>query len=88
MNSQTKTNPETQVPYDVKHLHDLLEQQKIAYLRHPVPTAKERIDRLARLKRVLFRFIKIVLSDFNYKARLAFLTVLNPCYYLPRFINP
>ncbi|EPQ3091727.1 hypothetical protein NRR18_003989, partial [Acinetobacter baumannii] len=28
MNSQTKTNPETQVPYDVKHLHDLLEQQK------------------------------------------------------------
>ncbi|EPF6535434.1 hypothetical protein LB146_003863, partial [Acinetobacter baumannii] len=24
MNSQTKTNPETQVPYDVKHLHDLL----------------------------------------------------------------
>ncbi|MFI7878458.1 hypothetical protein ACFMJ4_11815, partial [Acinetobacter baumannii] len=26
--------------------------------------------------------------DFNYKARLAFLTVLNPCYYLPRFINP
>lgn len=45
-----KTNPETQVPYDVKHLQDLLEQQKIAYLRHPVPTAKERIDRLARLK--------------------------------------
>ncbi|HGX3402525.1 TPA: hypothetical protein ACNH0W_004165, partial [Acinetobacter nosocomialis] len=27
MNSQTKTNPETQVPYDVKHLQDLLEQQ-------------------------------------------------------------
>ena len=45
-----KTNPETQLPYDVKHLHDLLEQQKLAYLRHPVPTAKERIDRLARLK--------------------------------------
>ncbi|MGM7387269.1 hypothetical protein ACOI3B_14310, partial [Acinetobacter baumannii] len=22
------------------------------------------------------------------EARLAFLTVLNPCYYLPRFINP
>ncbi len=56
MNSQTKTNPETQVPYDVKHLHDLLEQQKIAYLRHPVPTAKERIDRLARLKRVLVKY--------------------------------
>ncbi|ELW78656.1 long-chain-fatty-acyl-CoA reductase [Acinetobacter sp. OIFC021] len=56
MNSQTKTNPETQVPYDVKHLQDLLEQQKIAYLRHPVPTAKERIDRLARLKRVLVKY--------------------------------
>ena len=52
MNSQTKTNPETQLPYDVKHLHDLLEQQKLAYLRHPVPTAKERIDRLTRLKRI------------------------------------
>ncbi|MBV6572306.1 aldehyde dehydrogenase family protein, partial [Acinetobacter baumannii] len=38
------------------HLHDLLEQQKIAYLRHPVPTAKERIDRLARLKRVLVKY--------------------------------
>lgn len=56
MNSQTKTNPETQLPYDVKHLHDLLEQQKLAYLRHPVPTAKERIDRLARLKRVLVKY--------------------------------
>ena len=51
-----KTNPETQLPYDVKHLHDLLEQQKLAYLRHPVPTAKERIDRLARLKRVLVKY--------------------------------
>lgn len=27
-----------------------LSSKKIAYLRHPVPTAKERIDRLARLK--------------------------------------
>ncbi len=27
--------------------------QKYAYQRHPVPSAKERIERLARLKRVI-----------------------------------
>ena len=44
MNSQTKTTAMT--PHvDVKRLHDLLDQQKVAYQRHPVPSAKERIER-------------------------------------------
>ena len=55
MNSQTKTTAMT--PHvDVKRLHDLLEQQKAAYQRHPVPSAKERIERLARLKNILVKY--------------------------------
>lgn len=41
---------------DVHHLHDVLEQQKRAYERYPVPSAKDRIDRLARLKRILVKY--------------------------------
>ena len=55
MNSQTKTTVMT--PHvDVKRLHDLLDQQKVAYQRHPVPSAKERIERLARLKNILVKY--------------------------------
>ena len=55
MNSQTKTTAMT--PHaDVKRLQDLLEQQQAAYQRHPVPSAKERIERLARLKNVLVKY--------------------------------
>ena len=56
MNSQTKTTSLTPHSYDIQHLHDVLEQQKHAYLRYPLPTAKERIDRLARLKRILVKY--------------------------------
>lgn len=41
---------------DVHHLHDVLEQQKRAYERYPVPSAKDRIDRLTRLKRILVKY--------------------------------
>ena len=41
---------------DVQRLHDLLEQQQAAYQRHPVPSAKERIERLARLKNILVKY--------------------------------
>ena len=55
MNSQTKTTVMT--PHvDVKRLRDLLDQQKVAYQRHPVPSAKERIERLARLKNILVKY--------------------------------
>ncbi|MFN3290738.1 MAG: coniferyl-aldehyde dehydrogenase, partial [Acinetobacter sp.] len=56
MNSQTNTTSLTPHSYDIQHLHDVLEQQKHAYLRYPLPTAKERIDRLARLKRILVKY--------------------------------
>ena len=53
MNSHTKTNSMTSYSPEVQRMHDILEQQKVAYQRYPVPTAKERIERLARLKKVL-----------------------------------
>ena len=55
MNSQSKTTIPTPSP-EVKRLHDLLEQQKVAYQRHPLATASERIERLARLKSVLVKY--------------------------------
>lgn len=55
MNSQTKTTAMT--PHiDVQRMQTLLEQQKAAYQRHPVPTAKERIERLARLKAIIIKY--------------------------------
>lgn len=56
MNSQTKTMSMTPHSFDTQQLKDLLEHQKLAYQRYPVPTAKDRIDRLARLKRVLVKY--------------------------------
>ena len=56
MNSQTKTNSMTSYSPEVQHLHDTLTQQKQAYQRYPIPTAKERIERLARLKKVLLKY--------------------------------
>ncbi|WP_104500403.1 coniferyl aldehyde dehydrogenase [Acinetobacter indicus] len=61
MNSQTKTTSMTtpdSTPHnlDAQRLHDVLALQKYAYQRYPLPTAKERIDRLARLKRVLVKY--------------------------------
>ncbi|MDM1278275.1 coniferyl aldehyde dehydrogenase [Acinetobacter indicus] len=61
MNSQTKTtsmttHDSTLHNLDAQRLHDVLAWQKYAYQRYPLPTAKERIDRLARLKRVLVKY--------------------------------
>ncbi|WP_374665506.1 coniferyl aldehyde dehydrogenase [Acinetobacter sp.] len=56
MNSQTKTTAMTPHSFEIQHLSEVLEQQKYAYLRYPLPTAKERIDRLARLKRILVKY--------------------------------
>ncbi|ANF80995.1 coniferyl-aldehyde dehydrogenase [Acinetobacter sp. NCu2D-2] len=56
MNSHTKTSSMTPHLFDRQHLNDILTQQKHAYSRYPLPTAKERIDRLARLKRILVKY--------------------------------
>ena len=56
MNSQTKTNSMTPFAPEIQRMHALLAQQKSAYQRYPVPTAKERIERLARLKKVLVKY--------------------------------
>ena len=45
MNSQTKTTSMTPHSFDLQQLDELLAQQKYAYQNHPLPTAKERIDR-------------------------------------------
>ncbi|AXY61189.1 coniferyl aldehyde dehydrogenase [Acinetobacter sp. WCHAc010052] len=55
MNSQTKTTSMTPHALDSQML-GILEQQKFAYQRYPMPTAKERIDRLARLKKILVKY--------------------------------
>ena len=56
MNSQTKTNFMTTDTPEVQHIHDLLALQKDAYRRYPLPSAKERIERLARLRKVLVKY--------------------------------
>ena len=56
MNSQTKNTTVTAQSFDETRLNEILSSQKFAYQRYPVPTAKERIDRLARLKRVLVKY--------------------------------
>lgn len=72
MNSLTKTTLNTAKGFDVHQLNELLELQKTAYLGHPVPTAKERIDRMARLKRVLLKYqdqlCDAISSDFGNRA--------------------
>lgn len=56
MNSQTITDSMTISLPEVEQLQQLLDQQKRAYQRYPLPTAKERIERLARLKKVLIKY--------------------------------
>lgn len=56
MNSQTKTNLMTTETAEVQKIHDILALQKEAYRRYPLPTAKERIERLARLRKVLVKY--------------------------------
>lgn len=56
MNSQIKNISNTQQDFGEQHLNALLSSQKNAYQRYPVPTAKDRIERLARLKRVLLKY--------------------------------
>lgn len=41
---------------DLHYLDDTLKLQKVAYIRHPLATAEERIERLARLKRILIKY--------------------------------
>lgn len=56
MNSQVNKNNSIAVPADIQAMHDILAEQKIAYSRHPLPTAQERIDRLSRLRRVILKY--------------------------------
>ena len=56
MNSQTKTTSMTAQRFNLQHLQDILALQKQAYLRHPLSSAHERIERLARLKRILLKY--------------------------------
>lgn len=42
--------------FNLQQLQDILALQKQAYLRHPLSSAHERIERLARLKRILLKY--------------------------------
>lgn len=56
MNSMTKTELCTAQPAEIQAMHDVLKQQKIAYNRHPVPTAQERIEHLSKLRQMLLDY--------------------------------
>ncbi len=56
MNSQTKTTSMTAQAFNPQYLHEILTLQKQAYLHHPLPSAQERIERLARLKQILIKY--------------------------------
>ena len=56
MNSQIKTTPMPDFCVETQYLLDILQLQKQAYQRYPMPTARERIERLDRLKRVLVKY--------------------------------
>lgn len=55
--------------YHIELLQPLLEQQKLAYQRHAMPSAQERIDRLARLRHVLMKyqdqFVQAIHQDYG-----------------------
>ena len=50
VNAQNTLTPE------IQHMHDALAAQKAAYLQNTVPSAHERIERLARLRRTLVKY--------------------------------
>ena len=56
MNSIVNENKSIAVPADIQAMHDILAEQRISYSRHPHPTAEERIERLARLRRVIIKY--------------------------------
>lgn len=65
MNSVVTNNNSIAVPADIQAMHDILAEQKIAYSRHSVPSAQERIDRLARLRRVLLKYQDEITAAIN-----------------------
>lgn len=54
-----------QIPADIQHMHDILKLQKTAYLHDQVPSANERIDRLAALREVLSRYQDEIATAIN-----------------------
>ncbi len=59
----------TAVRPDVQRMHDIFEAQKAAYRANSMPSAAERIERLARLRRVLVQyqndFAQAICEDFS-----------------------
>lgn len=55
-NSSSVSTDNAALPAELQRLHDLLQQQKIAYLRDQTPTAQERQARLTRLRDVLNKY--------------------------------
>lgn len=44
------------LPPEIQRMHDALAAQKAAYQQNPMPSAKERIERIARLRRTLVKY--------------------------------
>ena len=72
MNTPVKTTMMSEIAPEIQRMHDLLDQQRNAYLQHPHPTAQERIERLARLRKVLVKyqdqFAEAICQDYGNRA--------------------
>ena len=62
----------TAVPPEVQRMHDLLTAQKAAYRANSQPSAEERIERLARLRKALVKhqdaFAEAISADFGHRS--------------------
>lgn len=57
MNSlSTPVSLQNSLPPEIQHMHDALAAQKIAYSQNSMPSAHERIERIARLRRTLVKY--------------------------------
>jgi coniferyl-aldehyde dehydrogenase len=60
---------QTSLPPEIQRMHDVLAAQRIAYNQNPMPSAHERIERLARLRRTLVKyqdaFAEAISQDFS-----------------------
>lgn len=72
MNTPAKTTIMGGIAPEIQRMHDLLAAQRQAYLQHPHPTAQERIERLARLRKMIVKyqdqFAEAICQDYGNRA--------------------
>ncbi|MCH4246952.1 MAG: coniferyl aldehyde dehydrogenase [Acinetobacter populi] len=65
MNNIVKTSKAAETPPDIQAMFDILAAQKLAYQRHPLPSAQERIERLSQLRHVLLKYQDDIAAAIN-----------------------